>query len=878
MSKEKEIIQDKALDYIKAQLSVIPVKEDKLPALTTWKKYQTIKIKPNEIETFFTGANVKGVGIICGAISGGLEVIDIDTKYDLTGNLWEGIKEQIKDSLGDIFFYSLTIAQTRSGGYHIYFRSDNPEGNKKLANRYTTPQEREKTYQDNKQKGDTEEEAKKKANNDKIRVLIETRGEGGYVVAPPTQGYKLLQGDPPHTLIKTITKEERDILLNIARSFNQVEEETYQKTNKAYQSSATLTAIEDYNKRGDVVALLQSNGFTVVSSSGEKIQLLRPGATDSKTSGNFHTTYRRLFIFSTSSGLPTDRGLTPFEVFSYLEAEGNDKKAESKLIELGFGGDLTQRIQTERITVSKVNRVTGETTVICEPGNYLNPGLLKINPEEDILIDNPEPREGEVLKAIDSLLSIGVRIYVKEKEKELREYNYQLRSIFRKYGTIQEETGGLTDREKDNFLDEIVNLSTRLQPIDRSILIKELLELEAIRELGITEESLSITVDRLAATKDKEAKAQEFNNLLSKVNSLTEKGKTEEAIQLLGEKLKDVKLKDRATEFNKLLLPTSESQIREDLQSAPGDLDTGYTINGYNLLLPGGALTVFAGATGHGKTILSINTALNVAKANPNKKFIFFTYEENYTAILQYFVNTYINIELNSSTDTKRGNRRVLKDYFKTGSTQYIAREKVDKFITKKDEFLREYIETGRILVKYVDYSSTELEGAIRYLHTKEPQIAGVFIDYFQLLNLPGDTKRAERINSRQEELKYICQQLKKVAVDTGLPICLAAQFNREVINLEDIHSTNVGEAGDIERIVNTLVGIYDLSKAKDPTHKSKKITEEKEGMYLELLKSRDLPTGSYEVLSYNGKTGKVENKPYSPGKESGQEKESYTI
>jgi len=35
----------------------------------------------------------------------------------------------------------------------------------------------------------------------------------------------------------------------------------------------------------------------------------------------------------------------------------------------------------------------------------------------------------------------------------------------------------------------------------------------------------------------------------------------------------------------------------------------------------------------------------------------------------------------------------------------------------------------------------------------------------------------------RQEELKQICLMLKDCAVDTGLPVLLAAQFNRTVVD-----------------------------------------------------------------------------------------------
>jgi len=312
-------------------------------------------------------------------------------------------------------------------------------------------------------------------------------------------------------------------------------------------------------------------------------------------------------------------------------------------------------------------------------------------------------------------------------------------------------------------------------------------------------------------------------------------------------------------------MPTTEAQIKDEEKGLPGSLKTGYTISGEELLLPGGAITVYAGATGHGKTVMAINTVLNVASAYPDKKFVFFTYEERASAILQYFLNTYVDIALNSA---QSANRRVLQEYFKTGSTQYLSGEVLDYFQSKKDEFFKTYIETGRILVKYVSLNSEELTSAIRYIHKEEPNIAGVFIDYFQLLNLPGGVKRAERINSRQEELKRICIALKDVAVDTGLPLCLTAQFNREVYNLLDIHPTKIREAADIEQIVNTLVGLWNLGKkdvAKETTGGN--LNEIKlrtggadSGMYVELLKSRDLSTGIYEVLEFNGNTGKVKN------------------
>lgn len=839
MSKD---IKDKAKENLKAGLSVIPTKEDKHPALPTWKPYQSERLKEEDIDTLFNGPNVKGLAIICGAISGNLEVIDVDTKYDTTSSLWEELRGLLEDNLSGLYT-KLVIAQTKNGGYHIYYRCSTIAGNLKLSTKLNR------------------------------EVLVETRGEGGYVIAPPTPGYKYIQGDTD--TIPTINPEDRDILFSIAKSFNELEEikPKVNITPSATYSSSGLTPWEDYNQRGDILALLESKGWRVLNQTGQKINILRPGSTDSKTSGNYHTGLKVLRVFSSSTEFNPDKGYSPAQVFSLLECNEDSKLTYRRLLELGYGepynGDTIRptQVKTDYIKVEVVNSVNRETLVISSPGDSLKIENIQTAIGEEVVITSPgiEAQE-ETLRAIDLLLQTGKRIYIKEEGTEIREYKYQLKAIFDKYATIQDESGAFTDRDRDNLLDEVVIISNKLQPVDKDIFLKDFTSLDPIKELGITEESLSTTLDRLTSTRDKEAQAKKLNQLLKQANELHDKGETAKVLELL-DNVKEIKLQNKATEFSSLLIPTSEAQVKKAEETKPKDLETGYTISGEDFLLPGGAITVYAGATGHGKTILSINTALNVAQRYPDKKFIFLTYEERDTAILQYFLNTYIDKELNNSNSPK-SNRRLIKDYFKTGSTQYIAKENIEYFESKKAEFFRDYIETGRILIKYVDYNSQELDLAIRYLHKQEPNIGGVFIDYFQLLNLPGEVKRAERINSRQEELKEICQSLKRVAIDTGLPICIAAQFNRDVVDLRKLHPTNIGEAGDIERIVNTLIGLWDVSKNKDHDKTSKGDTNEIKlrtgeattGMYIELLKSRELQTGIYELLDYNGKTGKIKN------------------
>ena len=824
-------IKDKAKEYLKAQLSVIPTKEDKLPALPSWKPYQSQRIKEEEVDSLFKGANVKGLAIICGAISGGLEVIDVDTKHDTTGTLWNELRGLIEDNLQELYS-KLVIAQTKSGGYHIYYRCSSIARSLKLS----TKKNRE--------------------------VLIETRGEGGYVIAPPTPGYKYIQGEPSN--ISTITPEEREILFNISKSFNELEE-IKPKVNTSSSKKPTsigLSPFEDYNQRGDVVDLLESKGWTVVSEIGKRVNLLRPGSTDSKTSGNYHTELRVLRVFSSSTDFNPDKGYGPSQVFSLLECNGDNKLTYRRLLELGYGepygGDNieTTQVKTERIKVEVVNSVNRETSVISTPGESLKIENIQTSIGEEVVITSPglEAQE-EVLKAIDLILQTGKRIYIKEGATEIREYRYQLGAIFNKYGTIQEESGVLTDRDRDRLLDEVVIVSTKLQPVDKDIFLKEFIELEAIKELGISEESLSITVDRLTSTRDKEAQAREFKKLLSEATQLQDKGEVDKALELLDSKVKEVKLKDKATEFSSLMMPIKEAEVRERQANRPESLSSGYTIGEEPLLLPSGAISIFTAPTSHGKTTFLINLALNVATEYPNKETYFFSYEEDGDSILMNTLNAYLDEEISSN------NRRTLKSYFATGSTEYIKSQSKDDFIATKDKFFKELIETRRLNIHYSNYSSDTLIDAIRYLH-KNANPGAIFIDYMQLLHKGEGGKN--KYNSRQEELKQICLDLKDVAVETGLPIILGAQFNREVINHLKIHATKIGEAGDIERIANLIVGFWNNNFKPIATEGELKEIKQKwdspDTIYATVLKGRGIRPGAEELLSFEGNKGKIKN------------------
>lgn len=447
----------------------------------------------------------------------------------------------------------------------------------------------------------------------------------------------------------------------------------------------------------------------------------------------------------------------------------------------------------------------------------------------------------------------GVESFIKAVKQALPYYGYQLEQIRQKYY----EKGEITLKERDDCVDEVLAVSDTLRPLDKDKFLD--LFVSAFGDgLGISRNTLAEEISRRATAKDKEAQEKELKALLYEATELQQKGDTKGVLDLFNVRLKDISLKDKNVEFTRLLSSeTTEEQIRSRQGKKIDNINSGLTIGKEQLLIPSGAISVFTGPTSHGKTAFLINLALNVMENNPSKQAYFFTYEEDADSILSYFLNTYIDKPL------LKNNRMGIKSYFRTGSDEFIRTEERGLFHKEKGKFFRDLIDTNRLQIKYCDYDADTLIEAIRYIHKHGDPIA-IFIDYFQLLSLPPG--KYKNIGSRQEELKAICQALKNVAVDTGLPIVLGAQFNRIADNHLQIIAKNIGEAGDIERIANLIVGFW--NNAFNPTGSEneikeinrRKIADDNTKIYATILKNRGGTVGEWELLEYNGNTGKIRN------------------
>ncbi len=132
------VLVDEALRYREMGFSVIPLlQRDKRPEIN-WLEYQKRKPTEDEVRRWFSDEK-KNVGIICGKVSGDLVVFDFDNQ------------ETMQFVISDIKSVSEKTLVVRTGkGFHVYYKIKDPPYFK-LPN-----------------------------------LAVDVKGEGGYVVAPPS--------------------------------------------------------------------------------------------------------------------------------------------------------------------------------------------------------------------------------------------------------------------------------------------------------------------------------------------------------------------------------------------------------------------------------------------------------------------------------------------------------------------------------------------------------------------------------------------------------------------------------------------------------------------------------------------------------------------
>jgi DNA primase/KaiC/GvpD/RAD55 family RecA-like ATPase len=452
----------------------------------------------------------------------------------------------------------------------------------------------------------------------------------------------------------------------------------------------------------------------------------------------------------------------------------------------------------------------------------------------------------------------GVEAFREALRGALPYYEYKLQETLNKYGKIEEERE-LQPKDIDRLLDEVVETASQMpDATDRDRYKKLFTSLEPIKALGISEESLSITVDRLTSTRDKEAQAKELKKLLSEATKLQDKGETDKALELLDNKVKEVKI----TGAKDLLPPLiSFSTLLDEIATLPPAYKTGYSSLDSFIGFTSGAITLIAGRPSHGKTTFMFNLLLQMSNLYKDESFYFFTYEEPLKNISVKLLNRLIDTDLS-------GYFREIKDLPKPTNYEfiksYIKAQRTDiGQIEEGKKQLQDLIDSQRIRVIDRNYSVEELSSLVAYLKKRE-RIGALFIDYIQRMRTEAKTQ------DMRTKIAHISDSVLQIAKDSGLPIILGAQLNRATQDSRGGSKPkleNLKEAGNLEEDANTVISVYCRAREEEETESGEQSSKQREvELEIKTLKNREGEVNTTETLNWDRWNGVIKERSSSSG------------
>ena len=309
-----------ALRFAAAGICAVPVASDgsKRPGLSSWTTFQKRRPTPEELMEWFSKKQ-DGVGIICGAVSGNLEMLELEGRA-VAKKLHIELRQIFEQSEHGELWNRLVngyMEATPSGGIHwLYKISDGKvPGNTKIA----------------------------QAAGEEGGCLAETRGEGGFVITAPSGGkchpsgktWQMSAGSIE--TIPAFTLEERAIIHQYFALFDEVPKPEWIEEETKPRKEGMVTPGDEYNETVSWESILEPLGWTKVYSKNESIAWRRPGKNEGISATTNFNGNGKLFVFSTSTIFEANQSYSKFAAYTQIEHRGDFKKAAAHLRAQGFG-------------------------------------------------------------------------------------------------------------------------------------------------------------------------------------------------------------------------------------------------------------------------------------------------------------------------------------------------------------------------------------------------------------------------------------------------------------------------------------------------------------------------------------------------------------
>jgi putative DNA primase/helicase len=356
-------------------VSIVPIVAKNQPAVR-WKQYQARIPDLGEINDWWGNGHPWGIALICGAVSGNLEMTEIEGRALSAAGLTKVANSADTLGCGELWDRLSTgfTQASPSGGLHLVYRISDHEvpGNEKIAH--------------------AEPSLDEKSGRMVQLVLAETRGEGGYFVGAPSpgschpsgEGWLLASG--VYGEVPTITWDERQQLHEAIRQALDIprpsvsppfDESTRDQLTQALSDvpdlhnpssisphsatlheaalqataspgvldrrAASISPGDHWSASTDWADILEPEGWTLLRgqhnvSLGERLWV-RPGK-NAREGHSASTDYQGkpgLYVWSTSAGLESETPLSKLFVLAHYQFHGDMKLAAQDLKRRGFG-------------------------------------------------------------------------------------------------------------------------------------------------------------------------------------------------------------------------------------------------------------------------------------------------------------------------------------------------------------------------------------------------------------------------------------------------------------------------------------------------------------------------------------------------------------